>query len=440
MPTTSPLRPRITTIGNSTRLSPIVSWSSCWVNSLPVKSGITTPAARMKTAVMAPRIARIRTNSVLASWKASRLRPFSSSSVNTGTKAALRAASANSERTRLGTWKAIVNAEKAPDVPKYDDATISRTSPAMRESPVAAEKIAVLRAMPRPGRTGGGEVGGGCSGSSPEGPGAVGSTLTGALSYGPPRPTPEAFARHGQHRLPEEAHPPRPARAAREPPLHVDDQDVLPPLGGRRRRRRRHEGRHRSPRADLADRQGRQDGRPAPQQRRAQEEPRGAGAPRRRERLALPRSPAGVPRRGLRRRRDPLDRAQGVGVLVEFGPAAGAHLELGQGLERRTQRGDVRAARIGDEAVRRARRHAQRALDLRGRLAGVEPADHVVGLPHALRHPEQEAGHALALRAQLHLCPRGALHVAGDEQVGERPDLALGGVRGALVNVLGRDL
>src|SRR3954453_3518364 len=395
-----------------------------------------TPAARMKTAVIAPRIARIRTNSVLASWKASRLRPFSSSSVNTGKKAALRAASANSERTRLGTWKAIVNAEKAPDVPKYADATISRTSPAMRESPVAAEKIAVLRAMPRPGRP----VGGGCSGSSPKGPGAVGSTLTGALSYGPPRPTPEAFARHGQHRLPEEAHPPRPARAAREPPLHVDDQDVLPPPGGRRRRRRRREGRHRSPRADLADRQGRQDGRAAPQQRRAQEEPRGAGAPRRRERLALPRSPAVVPRRGLRRRRDPLDRAQGVGVLVELGPAARAHLELGQGLERRAQRGDVRPARIGDEAVRRPRRHAQRALDLRGRLAGVEAADDVVGLAHALGHPEQEAGQALALRAQLHVRARGALHVAGDEQVGERPDLALGGVRGALVNVLGRDL
>src|SRR4051794_33942929 len=149
-----------------------------------------TPAARMKTAVIAPRIARIRTNSVLASWKASRLRPFSSSSVNTGTKAALSAASANSERTRFGTWKAIVNAENAPDVPKYDDATISRTSPAMRDRPVAAEKIAVLRAMPRVGGGGVREVGGGCSGSSPEGPGAVGSTLTGALSYGPPRAHP----------------------------------------------------------------------------------------------------------------------------------------------------------------------------------------------------------------------------------------------------------
>src|SRR4051794_40236373 len=153
----------------------------------------------------------------------------------------------------------------------------------MRERPVAAEKIAVLRAMPRLVRPGGGV---GWSGSSPEGPGAVGSAITGALSYGPPRATPEAFARHGQHRLPEEADPARPTRAPGEPPLHVDGQDVLPPPAGRGRRRRRRDGRRRLPRADLADRQGGQDGGAAPQQRRTQEEPRGAGAPRRRERLA----------------------------------------------------------------------------------------------------------------------------------------------------------
>ena len=56
--------------------------------------------------------------SVLARRKASRRRPCSSSSVKTGTKAAEMAASANSERTRLGTWKAMVKAEKEPRVPK----------------------------------------------------------------------------------------------------------------------------------------------------------------------------------------------------------------------------------------------------------------------------------------------------------------------------------
>ena len=38
--------------------------------------------------------------------------------MKTGTKAALRAASANSDRTTLGSWKAIVNALKAPEVAK----------------------------------------------------------------------------------------------------------------------------------------------------------------------------------------------------------------------------------------------------------------------------------------------------------------------------------
>ncbi len=45
-------------------------------------------------------------------------RPFWSSSVNTGTKAADSAALANRFATRLGTRKAIVNAEAGPLVPK----------------------------------------------------------------------------------------------------------------------------------------------------------------------------------------------------------------------------------------------------------------------------------------------------------------------------------
>jgi hypothetical protein len=38
--------------------------------------------------------------------------------VNTGTKAADTAWSATSMRSRLGTWKAMVKAEKAPEVAK----------------------------------------------------------------------------------------------------------------------------------------------------------------------------------------------------------------------------------------------------------------------------------------------------------------------------------
>ena len=71
--------------------------------------------------------------------------------MNTGTKAAWIAASANRLRTRFGTWKAIVNADIAPLTPKYEAAKISRTRPAIRESAVAKEKNAVEIAS-RPAR------------------------------------------------------------------------------------------------------------------------------------------------------------------------------------------------------------------------------------------------------------------------------------------------
>ena len=71
-----------------------------------------------KKTLIAVSAATISTTNVDASWNASRLRPFSSSSVKTGTNAALSAASANRLRTRLGTWKASVNAENGPLVPK----------------------------------------------------------------------------------------------------------------------------------------------------------------------------------------------------------------------------------------------------------------------------------------------------------------------------------
>src|SRR3954454_14618473 len=184
IPTTRPLTPSRTTIGNRTRLRPTVSSSRRCVNWSPVNSGMITPAARMKNSVIAPRIAMIRTSSVRARRNASLRLPCSSSSVKTGTNAALSAASANSERTRLGTWKAMVKALNAPDVAKYDDATISRTTPAIRDRPVAALKMAVLRAMPLPpGRV----PCVGFSGSSPAARVAVVSAATGALSYGPPR-------------------------------------------------------------------------------------------------------------------------------------------------------------------------------------------------------------------------------------------------------------
>ena len=62
-----------------------------------------TPAARMKTAVIAPSAISMIQNSVEASRNASRLRPCWSSSVKTGTNAADSAALANRLLTRFGT-------------------------------------------------------------------------------------------------------------------------------------------------------------------------------------------------------------------------------------------------------------------------------------------------------------------------------------------------
>jgi hypothetical protein len=117
-PTTSPLSPRISTTGNSTWLSPTVRSSRRASKASPVKAGMTTPAIAMKSTEIAPRTARIRKNSVEASRNASLRRSCSSSSVKTGTKAALSAASANRLRTTLGTWKAMVNALNGPLVAK----------------------------------------------------------------------------------------------------------------------------------------------------------------------------------------------------------------------------------------------------------------------------------------------------------------------------------
>ena len=80
--------------------------------------GITHGAMTMNSSVIAPSTTRISPNSAPASWNASLRFCFSSSSVKTGTKAALSAESATSARSRFGTWNAIVNAEKGPEVPK----------------------------------------------------------------------------------------------------------------------------------------------------------------------------------------------------------------------------------------------------------------------------------------------------------------------------------
>src|SRR3954447_5618417 len=62
------------------------------------------------------------------------------------------------------------------------------------------------------------------------GAGVVESTISGAAIVG--------ARSDGQYRVTEEADPAHRARAARESPLHVRDQDLLPPSPGRGRGRR----------------------------------------------------------------------------------------------------------------------------------------------------------------------------------------------------------
>ncbi len=115
----------------------------------PVNSGTMKLATPNHSSVSAPSATRMTQNSVDATWKASRLRPFWMRSVNTGTNAADSAACENRLLNRFGTCEARVNADIAAVVPKNAAPTTSRPSPARRESAVATAKIAVLTAIRR---------------------------------------------------------------------------------------------------------------------------------------------------------------------------------------------------------------------------------------------------------------------------------------------------
>jgi hypothetical protein len=116
MPTTTPLIPSRIRIGNITcerltvrsRISPLKPGA---------KTGITIGAKTTKRAVIAPSTIVTNSSRVEARRKASRYCFLPSSSVKTGTNAGCSAASANSARTRFGTWKAIVKADIGPLIP-----------------------------------------------------------------------------------------------------------------------------------------------------------------------------------------------------------------------------------------------------------------------------------------------------------------------------------
>ncbi len=107
MPTNTPETPSSTTIGNSTRDRPTASDLS--PPGFPNKS-ISHGATSTNSAVRAVSPSSISQNRLEATRQARRRSPRSISSLNTGTNADDRAASATSARTRLGTWKATVKA------------------------------------------------------------------------------------------------------------------------------------------------------------------------------------------------------------------------------------------------------------------------------------------------------------------------------------------
>ena len=94
------------------------SWSAGWSSKPGANRLISGSANRMNNAVTAPSTRQIRKNRLEATRNASLRSPFSSSSLKTGTNAPWSAESANSARTRFGTWNAIVNADIAPVTPK----------------------------------------------------------------------------------------------------------------------------------------------------------------------------------------------------------------------------------------------------------------------------------------------------------------------------------
>ncbi len=116
-PTTRPDSPSSSTIGNSSCARFTVRSVSCSSNP-GANRGMITGASSTNTAVMTPSPAASTNTSAEATRKASSRPRFSSCSVNTGTKAACSAESANRLRTRFGTWKAIVKALIGPRTPK----------------------------------------------------------------------------------------------------------------------------------------------------------------------------------------------------------------------------------------------------------------------------------------------------------------------------------
>ena len=97
------------------------------------------------------------------------------------------------------------------------------------------------------------------------------------------------------------------------------------------------------------------------------------------------------------------------------------------------------SASLGDPPVGGPRAHLQALLDLRRGLPRLEPLRDREDVADAAGEQPHEAPHGLALRAQREERLRRRGGVASDERVDEAPDLALGGVRGGVLDDVAAD-
>ena len=167
-----------------------------------------------------------------------------------------------------------MKADIGPVTPKWLAATISRTSPAIRDSPVAAEKKSVLTAKRRRRAAGALAAPAGRTG----GVTSLSRCRAEAAIVGRRRDEKSSLLSLMANVASQESASTGRSGSGIESPLHVCDQDLLPPSRGRGRGRRRRPGRDRTPRAGLACGPRREAPRAASQQRGAQEGARRAAA------------------------------------------------------------------------------------------------------------------------------------------------------------------
>ena len=176
---------------------------------------------------------------------------------------------------------------------------------------------------------------------------------------------------HGQHPLPEEAHPAHRARAPGEPPLHVGDQDALPQPGVGRQTAAMTQA-PTPPTASWSARSTRPSSAARCTATTARTRSPRAARYARSAAASCAAQPAIAP---IARSASVSSSSAAIALRVrgDHRSAARVELQVGERSERRAQAIGVAARDVGDEALGGARRHAQPALDGRLGLARLQP-------------------------------------------------------------------